>query len=170
MQNELPKTLTLVLVENRYSLLKWLLYCRPVLQAPAARVLKGILFLFVALDQTVQIDRLVVLGEVHKAVQSFVVDLQIVIVVYWVSFVLVAAMRANLPHHLGGELLADFDCECPVPRVCCLHDATQVRVGLNMPENYIGTIHDRLPCFELQGVLECFYLSLRSFFEHFSLL
>lgn len=115
--DELPKTLTLVLVYDGDPPFLRLLDARPVLDVfPSFLPLRQRAELVVL----VEVDALIVLCEVHEAVGVDVVDEEFVIEVDIVTVVLVGPVRVDLPYDLRVRLRTHLDREGTVACISCL--------------------------------------------------
>lgn len=97
------------------------------------------------------------------------VNQQGVVVVYLVSFVLVAAVGTEAEKGLGRYVLGDLYFERTVSRVCSLQHSSQIRVRLDMSEDYFCAVLYFAACYSLQVSVQTFNLRHGPDLEYLSL-
>lgn len=115
MLNEFPQALTFILIDNRYSFLLWSFYHRTILYVLKSFIIFRQCIQFI---MGVEIDGFVILGKVHEAVCTYMIDQKFIIKINLISLFLVGTMGTNLPDHLRAWLRANFYCEGSIPRIC----------------------------------------------------
>lgn len=158
MLDKLPQTLAFILVDDVDPSPDGFFNGRSVLRIFIALV---IFTEFGNIVRPIEDDGGISVREVHVAVGLDVVDSQAVIVVNFVAFVLVGAMRNDLEDEEAGQLLRQFQLECSLADIGCFQNTAEILSGFDVFEDHFGAV-DHVDLLRVLLVVE---LALESIFE-----